>query len=220
VKYAVKLSKAKYFIKYYSKYPSSDISYVIKCMQPAQHSCCAGCLIKKKFKLLKAPLSPPTSSDIFQIQNEKRFKIKLTVSFDVRIKKYLGYIIYPLAKMPPVTFRCKKSCKISQPTLGSSPFGSVYIFIENYLSFLDVTKQNGGFWSSGTNRGALSEDNHSWCGSNTTFVKTENVWSAGQPNDVWGERCAQFAWYSDSLVNVALHDYSCSTNFYIVCEQV
>jgi len=53
------------------------------------------------------------------------------------------------------------------------------------------------------------------------MVKTENVWSyQGQPNSFWTERCAQFKWFSDSIANVAIHDFDCANTYYIVCEKV
>jgi len=98
------------------------------------------------------------------------------------------------------------------------------VFLTGYSSnnggVLDYLNVTGLYWGSGTNQGALSEDNYGWCGDRTLFQKNESVWAEnyGQPNDIWGERCAAYYLTPRYLENNGLHDYPCTPKFYAICE--
>jgi hypothetical protein len=69
------------------------------------------------------------------------------------------------------------------------------------------------FWTSGTNTGPLSEDNHAWCALNEAIDKS--TWPSSYWTSPWTNRCVALNLNSTSNI---LDDNLCSEKFHILCE--
>lgn len=83
--------------------------------------------------------------------------------------------------------------------------------------FKDILGYNEEFWTAGTNRGALSEDNFSWCSTNNSI--SPDLWQPREPQDPWTKRAVFVSLTTDPTVNSLLMTGDEKLKLKILCKK-
>jgi len=77
------------------------------------------------------------------------------------------------------------------------------------------SKLSAKYWTSGSNAGLLSENNHGWC-TTKNLIYNSTLWEPSQPDNPFTERCVVFVMTVNGAYNA--YDVDCSLQLPFMCD--